>query len=225
MSEADWCLQFDGVPDPHLLTSALCLRAAGIEGIKVRTALSEEVLAAFVIDDIRFTTCIPHGKTGDIFCVLQKDANLGVVHCHAYLCPLGRATPIADAISAAFMHYQVRSSTDPFQAVGKRLAAPEDLFRRQLHRADLAAGPAIGAGQFGQVYAATQTMEGGETEKCAVKMLRGTVTDVAVLFDPGVSPPPFASTNTATHPPPPPPPPCMRVPCRVVYATLLDVLR
>lgn len=150
----------------------------GIEGIKVRTALTEETLTAFVIDDIRFTTVIPDVlKNTDIFAILQKDANLGVFHCHAYQCGNQRAKPIADAISAAFMHFQVRSSSDPFQATGKRLASPSSLFKRQVHRSDLKAKNAIGAGQFGQVYSAMQTIEEKVSMKRAVKMLRGAASE------------------------------------------------
>lgn len=149
----------------------------GIEGIKVRAALTEESVSAFVIEDIRFTTVIPKwSKNGDIFAVLQKDKNLGVVNCHAYLCAPDRAKSIADAISAAFMHFQVKRSADPFAASGKRLAAPAALFKRQVHRADLKADEAIGAGQFGQVYAATQTVDSGEKQR-AVKMLRGAASE------------------------------------------------
>jgi serine/threonine protein kinase len=70
--------------------------------------------------------------------------------------------------------FQLRSSSDPFKAAGGRLKAPEALFNRQLRRGNLTAIAAIGAGQFGQVFTATEAVaKGGQTIVRAVKMLRG----------------------------------------------------
>ena len=46
--------------------------------------------------------------------------------------------------------------------MGERETPPGNLFKRQVHRRDLLPRKPIGAGQFGQVYLAEQTVEGGE---------------------------------------------------------------
>ena len=142
----------------------------GNEGIRVIDALSEEAAIAIVYEDIRFTTV--SGEKADLFALHAKDNALGTVLCHVFACVGERATELAECISKTFVGYQLRISTDPFKAGGSRLKAPDTLFKRQVHRSDLKADKAIGAGQFGQVYLAVQTVAAGTSTR-AVKMLRG----------------------------------------------------
>ncbi|EGD74912.1 TK/HMTK protein kinase [Salpingoeca rosetta] len=88
------------------------------------------------------------------------------------------ATSFGDAF-AAFKEEVAKTGGNPFQPVGEREAPPGALFKKQVHRVDLRPVKAIGAGQFGQVYLAWQTVadgqgeDGGNMVRRAVKMLRG----------------------------------------------------
>jgi serine/threonine protein kinase len=139
------------------------------EGIKARAALTEEVLVGCTLHDLRHSSCF--GAKSEVFAILQKNTTNGVTQCHAFQCATKEALPIADALARAYMANQMKASTDPFKGVGGRLNAPKNLFRRQVHRADLTALNPIGAGQFGQVYLADEVTE-GKSHKRAVKMLR-----------------------------------------------------
>ena len=150
---------------------AVCIQI-GPEGTRVIDTLEEEAIFGIVNADLRFTTVC--GEKADLFALHAKDNALGTVLCHVFSCAGDRATEIAECLSKTFVAYQMKMSSDPFKAAaGGRLKPPETLFKRQVHRADLKAGKAIGAGQFGQVYLAEQTLSGGTTEQRAVKMLRG----------------------------------------------------
>ena len=68
------------------------------------------------------------------------------------------------------------NSSNDVVLVGNRDKAPSTLFKRQIHRADLKATKVLGAGQFGEVYKAKQSMkkrDGSTVEKDrAVKLLK-----------------------------------------------------
>lgn len=79
---------------------------------------------------------------------------------------------------------------DPFRVTDQRREAVHgELFKRQIHRRDLKAIKQIGAGQFGDVWSATQTVAPGQGDngsnsiQRAVKLLRGaaTLSDKEVL--------------------------------------------
>eukprot|EP00730_Choanoeca_flexa_P016279 TRINITY_DN7660_c0_g1_i3.p1 TRINITY_DN7660_c0_g1~~TRINITY_DN7660_c0_g1_i3.p1 ORF type:complete len:781 (+),score=272.61 TRINITY_DN7660_c0_g1_i3:134-2476(+) len=155
----------------------------GTEGIKIFEALTHEVLGAYVLKDVSFTTVV--GKTKNQFAFIQKDDSLNLINCHVFSCAGERAFDIATAIGEAFKAFaeeQKRTGGNPFKPYGDREAPPGDLFKRQIHRVDLLPRKAIGAGQFGQVYLAEQVVKDGEGEdggnriKRAVKMLRGGAT-------------------------------------------------
>eukprot|EP00040_Diaphanoeca_grandis_P004150 m.27273 g.27273 ORF g.27273 m.27273 type:complete len:866 (-) comp15716_c0_seq1:99-2696(-) len=61
---------------------------------------------------------------------------------------------------------------NPFAGEGARIAAPGNLFQRQIRRANLKAHKVIGAGQFGQVYLAEMQTEQHGVCQCAVKTLK-----------------------------------------------------
>lgn len=67
------------------------------------------------------------------------------------------------------------AAVNPFAAVGERTKAPPRLFAKQIHRVDLVAKRVLGAGQYGEVWLATQAKKTGLVPR-AVKMLKGNCT-------------------------------------------------
>lgn len=109
----------------------------------------------------------------------------GAVHCHMFHLRPGQGTLAYQAINQAFKLLaadEKTRGTNPFAVTDpKRDPAPDLLFRRQIHRADLKAIQQIGAGQFGSVYTAWQQVKlpSGDVEKTmrAVKLLRNAASD------------------------------------------------
>ena len=152
----------------------------GTEGIKTFDALTHEVLMAFVLKDISFTTVT--GKHKNMLAYIQRDDALNIINCHIFSCAGDRAFDIATAFGDAFKAFQEevkKTGGNPFAPSGEREAPPDSLFKHQVHRIDLRPVKAIGAGQFGQVYLAWQVVgegegeDGGKRVRRAVKMLRG----------------------------------------------------
>lgn len=117
-----------------------------------QTPADSQVLLAYVLKDISFTTVV--GKNKNMFAFIQKDDTLNIINCHAFSCAGERAFDIATAIGEAFKAFQEeqkRTGGNPFQPYGEREAPSGALFTKQVHRRDLAPIKAIGAGQFGQV--------------------------------------------------------------------------
>jgi len=144
-----------------------------VEGIKVISALGGETFTSCVMDDVRFTASVG-SRT---FVLMSKNQSTKMIDAYMFNCSPDRITSIGDSISKALMAYTIRKNANPFSATGRRLAPPESLFKRQVHRADLNAEHAIGAGQFGQVYTAyqrvkTKKVPTGKEILRAVKMLR-----------------------------------------------------
>lgn len=166
-----------------------------VEGIKLIAALGGETYTSCVMDDIRFTATVDDRT----FVLMAKNHSTQVVEVYMFDCSPDRVNAISDSISKAVMAFSIRKNANPFAASGRRLAPPESLFKRQVHRADLQAEHAIGethliahliptanslcsgAGQFGQVYTAIQTKKSNvkgrpKAIKRAVKMLRNRAT-------------------------------------------------
>jgi hypothetical protein len=85
-------------------------------------------------------------------------------------------TPLPQAFKFLAAQDQERGN-DPFAVIDpKREAVRGELYKKQIHRADLTAIKQIGAGQFGDVYLAHQsvrTPHGIRPIPRAVKLLRG----------------------------------------------------
>eukprot|EP00049_Salpingoeca_infusionum_P013401 m.250470 g.250470 ORF g.250470 m.250470 type:complete len:775 (+) comp15437_c0_seq1:47-2371(+) len=152
----------------------------GTEGLKVYESLTHEVVHAFVLKDISFTTVT--GRKRNMFAYIQKDESLNLINCHIFTCAGERAFDIATAIGEAFKAFaeqQKKSGGNPFKPFGERETPPQQFYKTQVHRVDLLPIKAIGAGQFGQVFLAKQAVAAGEGDDggdhCvrAVKMLRG----------------------------------------------------
>lgn len=152
----------------------------GTEGVRCIESLAHDILLAFVLKDISFTTVC--GRHKELFAFIQKDDSLGINNCHVFQCAGERAFDIATSFGEAFKAFAEevkKTGGNPFAPVGERVAPPDHLISRQVHRVDLRPVKAIGAGQFGQVYLAEQAVgngagdNGGNTTRRAVKMLRG----------------------------------------------------
>lgn len=91
--------------------------------------------------------------------------------------------PLHSLRPQAFKHLDKmdkEAGSNPFAVTDpQREPVRGELFQRQIHRADLTAVKQIGAGQFGDVYLATQairTPNGPRPIPRAVKLLRGAAT-------------------------------------------------
>eukprot|EP00050_Salpingoeca_kvevrii_P007735 m.298238 g.298238 ORF g.298238 m.298238 type:complete len:1104 (-) comp13814_c0_seq1:278-3589(-) len=155
----------------------------GTEGIRVFNNLTEELVDRFVLPDVVFHGAIASDKTKKSYALIVNNANLGMVLCHIFVLDARGVEELSKAMMETFIAFkkEQEANADPFRAVGERVRAPKDLFRRQIHRRHLKAIKPIGAGQFGQVYLATQIVPGKtgntETVKRAVKTLRGQASD------------------------------------------------
>ncbi|EDQ92328.1 uncharacterized protein MONBRDRAFT_13710, partial [Monosiga brevicollis MX1] len=107
----------------------------------------------------------------DVFAYIAVNKRMGTIHCHIYHVPKGSGNRAYAAINNAFKMLaadEKARGSNPFAVTDpKREAAPDLLFRHQIHRADLTAIQQIGAGQFGAVYIATHRIL-----QRAVKLLR-----------------------------------------------------
>eukprot|EP00047_Mylnosiga_fluctuans_P005670 m.241933 g.241933 ORF g.241933 m.241933 type:complete len:774 (-) comp13936_c0_seq1:86-2407(-) len=143
------------------------------EGVKCVESLTHEILLAYVLKDISFSTVA--GRSKELFAFIQKDDTLGINNCHVFHCAGERAFDIATAFGEAFKAFAEevkKTGGNPFAPIGERVPPPDHLVSRQVHRVDLRPIKAIGAGQFGQVYLAEQVLADSSTRR-AVKMLRG----------------------------------------------------
>lgn len=116
----------------------------------------------------------------EVFGFLSEDQRLKRKLCHVFSCGTDSvASSITRTVSDAFKQLKERKAAlaanpDPFAVLSSaRDPVPPKLFKSQLHRTDLVAGKAIGAGQFGQVYLAEFK---GETS-VAVKTVRLAASD------------------------------------------------
>lgn len=154
----------------------------GVDFIRTLDSLSHDTVSTFIIKDISFTTVA--GDLQDVFAFIQHNESTNTNFCHLYRAAGERSFDIALAFNEAFKLAAAelkKNDGNPFKASGARYAPEGILFKNQVHRADLVARRAIGAGQYGQVYLAEQMMgsEGGGIvrEPRAVKMLRGGASD------------------------------------------------
>ena len=144
------------------------------EAVKVMDGLTHDIIDTKVLKNVLFSAVI--GEKSNIFTYITKDEELQINHCAIYQCAVGdMATQITQTFGEVFktMAEELkRLGANPFQGVGERIVPPPDLFSIQIHRQDLKADKIIGAGAFGQVYLASQNVEGRPVKR-AVKMLRG----------------------------------------------------
>jgi len=132
------------------------------------------------INTIKFMGTIKDGEGYDVLAYISEDTNGFVKTCRLY--HLFRSVSDGAEIQGEFERYKVEATpkerkANPFQPYdGSRDKAPSTLFARQIHRADLKATKVLGAGQFGEVYKAMQTMkkkDGSKVDKArAVKLLK-----------------------------------------------------
>lgn len=155
----------------------------GSEGIRVSDTLTQESLEKINLADITFA--VPYrDRTHDfVYCFIVKDTSLGFTACHVFEMSGEAHASMTGALQQTYHAPRETKQTmqDPFKAYGGRTPAPQDLFKRQIHRRHLTAIKPIGAGQFGQVFLANQSIPqpDGKEEivKRAVKTLRGECTD------------------------------------------------
>lgn len=144
----------------------------GTESIKQMDALTHEIIENKVLKQVCFTTVLAKGA---VLAYITRDDEVNLHTCFLLQFTGDRAAKTAMLFGEAFKlltEEQKRLGANPFEGVGERLVPPADLFPIQIHRADLVADKIIGAGAFGQVYLASQKVDGGNVRR-AVKMLRG----------------------------------------------------
>ena len=157
----------------------------GAEAVRCFDALTHEVKASFTVSQIKFIAT--SGASGDNLCISYEDVMLDSTQCYVFKCTnKARAGQLEVALKGTGAGVQAggggggegakkagpkHAEDSPFVGEGERMAAPGNLFKRQVHRNDLTPVKVIGAGQFGQVWSAKQNTKTGEIN-CAVKMLK-----------------------------------------------------
>jgi hypothetical protein len=144
------------------------------EGIKIVNAISQEVEDNIFLKGITFTTVV-----NNIFAFIDTNETTGRCVCHVFACGAESALEMCHSISAAFKiaHEYAKQNSNPFMVKKKdkvkREKASIMLQKHQIHRSDLTATKAIGAGQFGQVWLGTmKTSATGDSRNIAVKLMR-----------------------------------------------------
>ena len=151
------------------------------DSVRVDEFLTGEELDNHFHQNITFTTFLDSSPDEnlrhDIFCIISKDECLGRMACYAFKTAPGMARDLCKAVSAANKKrlQAAAANTNPLQVVkANKNTRIINLFKDQLDRGDLEMHEAIGAGQYGPVFRATQTMIlGGEKKQFprAVKFL------------------------------------------------------
>jgi len=134
--------------------------------VRVVDRMTGESLKKVFIQNVPFTLESPTREGHmDKFAFIQKNQQDTVV-CHIFNIPAGQGHVLAEAISyyieqaADTYSKETIAKVNPFAPNGERQKAPPRLFAKQIHRADITAVKAIGAGQFGEVWLATQAVRG-----------------------------------------------------------------
>lgn len=142
------------------------------DSIREIDGLTGEVNRSVLLNHVSFVTTI--GDKKEIFGFISEDPRLKRLLSHLYECNATVAHAIVKTINDAFTtlvkkrQEEKNAPKNPFAASSKmREPAPGKLFACQLHRRDIKPNKVIGAGQFGQVYAATI-----KDKKVAVKTVR-----------------------------------------------------
>lgn len=157
-------------------------------GIRIFDALTSEAQFSMAGSELIYANVF--GPQSDIFAFVQHSTKLNGKFVFLFQCTdKMRASQVLDSFATTFGN-KVKSAptkgsvrmgdnakkedkNNPFVGEGPRIAAPGNLFKRQIHRADLKAIKVIGAGQFGQVYIATKrNRQTQELETVAVKTLK-----------------------------------------------------
>lgn len=152
--------------------------------IRTVERLSGETIMHEYITNVSFT-CVPsHDKNKDMFAYICQNESVGIINCHIFNVASDLGKMINDSVRSAvrITHEKLRKKgANPFGASpdSPREVPQGDLFRKQIHRADLKAVKVIGAGQYGEVWLAVQHARkhkdkgGGVVRiKRAVKMLK-----------------------------------------------------
>lgn len=157
------------------------------ESIRTVERLSGETLMNDFIKHVTFSS--NNERNGnEIFSYVYNEERLNQITCHIFSVPFGQGKIIRSTLKEMVQVGTENSRSqgnNPFSALpnAPREVPTGELFKKQIHRADLKAVHVIGAGQYGEVYLALQTarkpshMGGGIVAlKRAVKMVRNNAT-------------------------------------------------
>ena len=133
--------------------------------------MSGETVEKMPIRNIELSEEIPGGRS--TIGLIHVDRRLNDTQCHLFF-PMGReGNTICTAIRTFVQQGDAEKkrmsvvSGGPFTPAkdAKREAAPPELFKLQIHRGDIVAKHVLGAGEFGEVYLATQNAKSKKTGK------------------------------------------------------------
>lgn len=150
------------------------------EGIRVVDQASRDVIRTVVIKAITQAGAMEGKKTYDMYIFCEVDERRNVQLGHLFLCDKGKPLLAQAAMVKGVAESEAEAKKragNPFRAMGandKKITGP--LMMAHVSRKDLTAIKIIGAGQFGKVYLAMQSIQGVESQR-AVKMLRGGASD------------------------------------------------
>lgn len=151
-------------------------------GIQVEDTKAKQPLHQHPMTLILHTAYLPSvDKKLDVLAYIVHKKGEPTYLCLVYHSPRGQGVIMAQTVGAAIQQAALlkAKAANPFAVTDpSREPAPAELFQRQIHRAELKALECIGAGQFGSVYIAQQTVPmgrgdgGGDRRTRAVKLLK-----------------------------------------------------
>lgn len=154
-----------------------CVLILGPQHIIVAHKKRKEIILKNSIGSVTFFTIIPSPDSKspyETIAYITQNVRLNVLRCHVFTVLVGLGETIARKMQvsqSAYAQFAEETIGDPFFAPkdAPREVPRGNLFNMQIHRGDLKALEAIGAGQFGAVYLATQRMRCCPYPGCDVK--------------------------------------------------------
>lgn len=159
--------------------------------LRIIERLAGETVFKFLLPTVTFASSTKGNKV-DIFGFIVHNERLKLTNCHLFHMPSGEGSALGKVIGTALSEYKkafggLNLKKNPWDVApdARREAAPAELFQKQVRRRDLQAVAIIGAGEYGEVYLALQTVamrtpEGNDVTvrvPRAVKMMKSAATD------------------------------------------------
>ena len=152
-----------------------CVIVVTPRSIRIIDSFTGETLHKFITSAVSFKSSAVLDGPPEVLAVVVSHGNMDEMLCHMFF-PFRSGTAantlknIADAASKITAEHQQMTAAGPFAAFkdAPREAAPDALFKIQVHRADLDAMKVLGAGEFGEVWLARQLTRGSTGAKIKV---------------------------------------------------------
>ena len=152
-----------------------CVIVVTPRSVRIIDSFTGETMHKFITSAIDFASSRVLGGPPEVLAVVVDHSAMDEILCHMFF-PFKSGTAkaelkvIADTASKITAEHKKLTAAGPFAAFkdAPREAAPDALFKMQVHRADLDADKVLGAGEFGEVWLATQLTKSSSGNKITV---------------------------------------------------------